>query len=253
MMEKHRRSFYALLIVLCFQVSTAWAQKDTVRVLFVGNSYTYFWNLPQTVQAMSQASENTFILTHQSTAGGVNWKQHWEGDKKLRSRELIENGNWDYVVLQNHSKSTIDNLDQFHEYGEKFISLVRAQKAEPILYMTWAREYNPLMQSTISEGYRKLGEKHSVKIVPVGEIWSKVRDLRPDLRLFDPDGSHPSPAGVYLSATTFFAFFTNESATLVPKRIKTESENQPLYLSIMSEEDSSFMQEVVDTFLKEKK
>jgi len=252
-MRADRRLFYSCLMVLCIQVSTTWAQRDTVRVLFVGNSYTYFWNLPQTVQAMGQASGNTFVLARQSTAGGVTWKQHWEGDKQLNSRELIENGSWDYVVLQNHSTSTIDNPDQFDSYGEKFIRLIRAQQAEPLLYMTWAREYNPLMQSTIAGEYKKLGEQHAVKIVPVGEIWAEVRNLRPDLKLYDPDGSHPSIAGTYLTAAAFFSFFTGESATALPERIKTTDDNQqPLYLSIMSEEDASFMQEVVDTFFKGK-
>ncbi len=245
--------YYILVICMLSFVFSAQAQsKDTLRVLFVGNSYTYFWNLPQTVQTMASADKAVVLIARQSTAGGTTWKQHWEGDKGLESRKHITEGTWDFVVLQNHSLSTLDNLDQFMEYGGKFINLVKAQGATPILYMTWARAHNPLMQSKISEGYRALGEKHGVEVVPIGEIWEKSRQLRPNLTLYDPDGSHPSTIGTYLTACAFYSFFMEKPATGLPKRIiTTDADGEVLYLSIMSEENAEFLQNVVDSVLSE--
>lgn len=226
------------------------SETDTLRVLFVGNSYTYFWNLPQTVEAMAH-SQDFPLIARKSTAGGTNWKQHWEGDKGLQTRELIQNGNWDVVILQNHSKSTIEDLDQFNDYGNKLIQLGKESGAKVVLYETWARGYNPLMIDAIKNGYHSLAESHQVDVVHIGEIWQKALALRPDLRLYDPDNSHPSTIGTYLIACAFYSYLSDKDSKGLDKRIsKLDEDQELLYLSIMSEDNAAFLQEVVDSFNK---
>lgn len=245
-----KKASIGLLCLLC-SVLTSWGQADTLKVLFVGNSYTYFWNLPQTVEAMSAFSDGKYIVARQSTAGGTTWKQHWEGEKDLQSKQLIENGQWDIVIIQNHSRSAVDNLNQFMEYGSRFVELIKNRGAKPLLYMTWAREYNPLMQKEISNGYNALGAKNNVEVVPVGEVWEAARKLRPDLRLYDPDGSHPSTLGAYLTACVFYSYLLEEPSSGLPERIHGKDGNgEKLYLSIMSKTDAEFMQNMVDNFLR---
>ncbi|MEQ8239255.1 MAG: hypothetical protein RIA69_08570 [Cyclobacteriaceae bacterium] len=242
---------YLCAVGLLVLVLSAHAQgkDDTLRVLFVGNSYTYFWNLPQTVEAMA-ISTGIPLTARQSTAGGTNLKQHWLGEEGLKSKSIIEEGDWDIVVLQNHSLSTIDTPDEFTEYGLKFIDLVRSIGAKPILYQTWARAYNPLMQPTITQAYQELGVRAGVEVVPIGELWKKAIALRPDLALYDPDESHPSPIGTYLTATAFYKYLTGNKATTLDKRITDRDRNgQKLYLSIMSEENAVFIQQLVDEFI----
>jgi hypothetical protein len=224
---------------------------DTLRVLFMGNSYTYFWNLPQTVEAM--AAEAGFpLIARQSTAGGANWQEHWRGEKNLESRKRIEEGNWDIVILQNHSLSTIRSAEAFTEYGNKFINLVRENGAAPMLYLTWAREFNPLMQDQVTKGYEELGKRAGVPVVAVGAVWEQVRNLRPDLKLYDPDGSHPSSIGTYLIACVFYRALTGNAASELPERITTTDRNgEKLYLHILSEGDAQFLQQAADNMVKE--
>lgn len=244
------RIFLISLLLLITNLA-AGQVSDTLRVLFVGNSYTYFWNLPQTVEAMAVSADFP-LIARKSTAGGTNWRQHWEGEKGLKSRQLIEQGNWDVVVLQNHSRSTLDSLDQFMEYGEKFINLVKSTGARPVLYETWAREHNPLTQKDINEGYHALAQKHNIEVVHIGELWHYALQQRPGLRLYDPDQSHPSTIGTYLTASAFFTYFTGKRADGLPKRVSTtDRDGELLYLSIMSEEDAEYLQMVVDTMRKE--
>ena len=236
------------LVTLTFSQPLFSQQTDSINVLFVGNSYTYFWNLPQTLNLMVE-SQGAHITTSQSTAGGSNWQHHWNGERQLKSKELIKNGHWDFVVLQNHSLSTVQALDQFLEYGEKLIELVRNSDAIPVLYITWAREHNPLMQKTITSGYLSLGKEHKVTSVPVGPIWSKVKVLRSDLALYDSDQSHPSPIGTYLNGLIFYKFFTGLSVRNIPNRLQTtDKDGEKLYISILSAEDADFLQQVVDEF-----
>lgn len=255
---KNRKSISILLclFLLTFLSEPLRAQEAKaapLRVLFVGNSYTYFWNLPQTVEAMAHSQEVP-IVARKSTAGGTNWKQHWEGDKGLETRKIIKEGNWDVVILQNHSRSTLDYLDQFMEYGEKLIELVKETGAKPVLYETWSRAYNPLMINQIKEGYHALAEKHQLEVVHIGKIWDITLKLRPDLRLYDPDQSHPSTIGTYLTACAFYSYLSGNSADPLDERIsKTDGDGELLYLSIMSEDDANFLQDVVDTFNKQNK
>ena len=51
-------------------------KADSEQIFFVGNSYTFFWNLPQTVQAMARI-QNRSMEVQQSTASGASLEQHW--------------------------------------------------------------------------------------------------------------------------------------------------------------------------------
>ncbi len=237
-----------ILVALFFPLSALAQQADTLDILFVGNSYTYFWNLPQHVNLMA-ASQGRSFASRQSTAGGSNWEHHLQGERDLRSVELIRQEGWEYVVLQNHSMSTLNRLAEFRKNGKTLISMIRKAGAEPVLYMTWAREFNPLMQDPITSGYLSLAKAERVSVVPVGLVWAKVRALRPDLKLFDPDGSHPSPVGTYLNALIFYRFFSGAATAEIPNRLQTtDKDGEKTYLNFLTQNDADFLQQVVDLF-----
>ena len=240
-----------LILILCQEGLLA---QDKTRVLFVGNSYTYFWNLPQTVEALITSSGEMEVELRQSTAGGLRLKDHWECNKGLKSRELIAEGNWDLIIIQNHSLSSLQNPDEFMEYGRRFIELAKESGATPVLYMTWHRKFNPLMQQTITRAYQNLATETGISLAPVGEAWSKSVELRPDLELYAEDMSHPSPAGTYLAACVFYNIITGEDPMDLPHRVKTTDKNgEVLYLSIMDEGNADFIQQVVWETMNERK
>ena len=220
-------------------------QRDTLDVLFVGNSFTFYWNLPQVVGAMA-ASQGIPMRIRQSTAGGATWEQHWKGEKGLSTQAMVKEGKWDVVVLQNHSTGAIDQPVQFDDYGKKWIEAVRTSGAEPLLFLTWAYHSNPLQQKAITEGYTRLGAETGTDIAPVGPIWSEVRRLRPDLDMYSDD-KHPSPEATYLIGLIFFKKLTGQKAASIPNRLQTKDQNgENLYLSILAEEDAAFFRQLVD-------
>ncbi len=238
---------FTLFIVFVIGFNCLLAQSSSKKILFVGNSYTYFWNLPKQVELMALAKEHKLEI-RQSTAGGVNWGQHWRGEKDLNTRDIILNGGFDYVVLQNHSMSTIQRQDSMMIYGKKFAQLIRDSGAEPILYMTWSRKWNPLMQSTISKGYTALGKQIDAIVLPIGELWQKSRTLMPDLDLYDPDGSHPNAIGTYLTACAFFKLFTNEASDGLSHRLAEKNQyNELIYYNFVPRQTATFLQELTDT------
>lgn len=236
-----------LILVLFFMMPVILsAQDEKTDILFMGNSYTYFWNLPQLVQAMSEAKEQS-LLTRQSTAGGANLGEHWKHQKFLKSRDKLNNGNWDYVVLQDHSMRSIQAPDSLRYYVTQWSKEIKSHGAQPVLYMTWARDWNPLMTKTVASAYRSLAKELNIDIVPVGELWAKAKSLRPDLELYDKDQTHPSPVGAYLTACAFYKHFTQESPVGLPSRLMSKDQfGEKIYLSIIPQNDALFLQELVE-------
>lgn len=241
-----------LLFVLIFSTFQLSAQNaPPKKVLFVGNSYTYFWNLPQTVQAMA-AEKRIAMTTRQSTSGGTHWGHHWRGERNLKTQNIIQSGNFDAVVLQNHSMSTFNRVDSMAHFGELLGDLAKTKGANLYLYMTWAREWNPLMQKTITEEYTKLAKKLNAQIIPVGPAWELARQLRPNFPLYDDDGSHPSALGTYLSACVFYGVLTGQSPVGLPNRLTAfDKDNEKIYLTIQSKESATFCQEIAREVLKQ--
>lgn len=240
-----------LIICLSFLTLLAEAQPSTTkRVLFVGNSYTYFWNLPQQINAMA-AAKNIPLKAYQSTAGGANLGEHWRGEKNLSSRDIIQEKEFEAIVIQDHSMRSIQAPDSLIYYGERLVDLIQSKGAQAYLYMTWSRIWDPYMQDPIQDTYERLGKATDAQVVPVGLAWEKARQLRPDLPLYDGDGSHPSPLGTYLTACVFFSTLSGESPIGLPHRlITTDREGEKLYLNIQSEEDALFCQKVAAEIVK---
>ncbi|TNE66471.1 MAG: hypothetical protein EP344_02460 [Bacteroidetes bacterium] len=245
---RHRNTRFEFLVLIL--LLPAWLpaqQADTLRVLFVGNSFTYYWNLPQVVQAMAK-SQGSVILTRQSTSGGASLEDHWKGAKGLKTKALIEAGGWDYVVLQDHSLQPINAPETFMEYGKKFGELARSVGAAPLYFMTWAYASNPLMQGALTEGYAKLATEMQADVIPVGPLWTSVRQLRPDLDLFFDD-KHPTPEGTYLTGLAFFKKLTGKVVSKIPERLSTtDLQGEHTYLLFVLPEDAVFLRQCADMF-----
>lgn len=247
MTEKILKTIVAVALVSLLALPGYTQESDTLRVLFVGNSFTFYWNLPQVVQAMAETQKFP-LRSAQSTASGASWAHHWKGERGLDSKARIQSGKWDIVVLQNHSTSAIDDTAAFREYGVKFAALIRETGATPLLFQTWAYDSNPLQQPAITKGYTALARSLGSSYVPVGEIWDKARFLRPDLELYSDD-KHPSPDATYLIALAFLKALSGQSVLSVPERLTSlDSFGEKLYLSIVSAENAAFFKQLVEEF-----
>ncbi|MFT7030969.1 MAG: hypothetical protein ACJA2C_002370 [Marinoscillum sp.] len=222
-------------------------EKEAIRVLFVGNSFTYFFNLSQVVTVMAE-SQGVEMYTRQSTVGGSSLEEHWKQEKGTMTRKWLDSLEWDYVVLNNHSLATIDDPDSFLEYSKKFVELIRSKGAEPVIMQTWGYKSNPLMIKTIIPSYKDLTTQTNTQLVPCGELFAEARKWRPDLELFHDD-KHPSSNGTYLLGLAFFKYFTGMSTSEIKFRLWTEDKNgEKLYLIFMDQEDADFLQQLVDDF-----
>lgn len=241
-MKKHFATQLLSLILVALSISLSGQETTPKSILFVGNSYTYFWNLPQTVAAFINDEE---ITTRQSTAGGASLGHHWRSERDLKSVAKIKDGKYQAVILQDHSMRAIDHPDSLVYFGKKFSDLIKAQSGQTYLYMTWAREWDPYMQDKITKEFTSLAGKINARIVPVGLAWERARELRPGFALYDDDQSHPSALGTYLSACVFYTVLTGKTPVGLPNRLTSIDQNgEKIYLTIQSQENALFCQKV---------
>jgi hypothetical protein len=223
------------------------SQNKKIRVLFVGNSFTYYNNLPQVVSAMAK-SQDVIIDTKHSTVGGSSLENHWKSERGTQTRIMLELEKWDYVVFNNHSLSAINSPEKFLDYSKKFADLVRSKGAEPIFMMTWAYKSNPLMLPEIEKLHKELCEQTNTNFIPGGPLFASSLKYRADIELFHDD-IHPSSNGTYLLGLAFYKYFTGKSVSTIPGNISTlDSNGQILYLIFMKDNDVPFLQQLVNEF-----
>jgi hypothetical protein len=180
---------------------------SSLRVLFIGNSFTARHNLPDLIATLAAARgkklEHCLI-----SAGGASLRAHWNAGKALKT---IQADRHDYVVLQEQSTLPIKNAKRMHENIRLFVEAIMAADAKPILFMTWARQHSPETQGAITEAYSSIGRELGATVVPVGVAWQDFLSKYDQPALHDRDQSHPTLAGSYLAACVFHAILFKEN------------------------------------------
>jgi hypothetical protein len=198
-----------------------------IKALFLGNSYTYYNNLPQLVSDLATANGDTLVFDS-NTPGGQTLQGHFNSSVSLAK---INAQTWDYVILQAQSQepslapSTV--LIQTLPYALKLDSTIKNNNSctSTIFYETWGRKfgdgsncanYPPVctyigMQNRLKSSYKLFADTTNGLMSPVGEAFRKSVALNPNLELYDPDQSHPSLEGSYLSACVFYQMLFHKS------------------------------------------
>lgn len=212
----------SLLLLVC----TLPTQAQT-SVLFIGNSYIYSNDLPNTFRQLALSLGET-VTVQSSAPGGYTLYQHSTYAPTL---DAINAQQWDFVVMQEQSQlGALPSDVTSTEYG--MLQLMAEIEANwectfPVLYMTWGRENGdpqncanyPFMctyegmQQALRHNYVTLANFNDAWTSPVGVAWAAVRTAHPEIDLYVEDGSHPSVAGTYLAACVFYCTLFHESCT----------------------------------------
>jgi hypothetical protein len=209
--------------VLEGDLADARGDRPGLRVLFVGNSLTYFNDMPQLVQRLAAAAPaGGPIFTVEYARAGQTLEGH-DGDGRLRA--LLREARWDDVVLQEQSyrgsAPAEARMRDTDPYAASLGRAIRRAGARPLLFATWGfQEGDPddvpgddyaAMQQRVLENYAMLGAELRAPVVPVGAAWERALSLRPTIGLWAWDGGHPSPRGSYLAACVFYGALTGRN------------------------------------------
>lgn len=196
------------------------ARKNRVaRVLFIGNSYTFYHNLPLLVDRMAESQSDTLIYYAQAVPG-YTFQLHYENPAV---REILRK-KWDFLVLQGNSRESSQPMWTFSQktlpYAKKLDSLyhVYNPQGKTVLYMTWGHKFgdevncvvNPevctfeQMSRKVRERYLLMRDSLDCWVAPVGVAWRSFRMNHPTANLYSEDHFHPSYVGSYLAAATIY-------------------------------------------------
>ena len=212
------------VLLLCPMLAQA-NDNDSLKILWIGNSYTYYNNLPALVTKLA-AEQGLKLSPTRFLKGGAHLSGHYKNQKLI---EALEKGGWDYIVMQEHSsspaQSTREVVADTYYYAHLLDSLAKkgSPKAQVIYYMTWGHKNGNMQnhkhpdpaypldetyedfQSRLQTTYLEMTYENKAWCSPVGMAWRQVRHKHPGIELYTPDCSHPSFAGSYLAAHCFLA------------------------------------------------
>lgn len=211
---------------------------DSVRILWIGNSFTFYNDVPQMVEELGKLN-GIPISTTRVLKGGEKFSGHLQNPELHKQ---LEKGGWDYVVLQEFSStpaySTKYVAENIMPYAAEIDSLAKkySPEVETVYYMTWGHKNGntrqtdyPLddtydsMQERIFTTYTDMAYENGGVVAPVGVAWRNIRHQYPEIELYIEDNFHPSLAGSYLAANTLFA--TMAEGEFVPLEVDGLDEN----------------------------
>ncbi len=173
-----------------------------MKVLFIGNSHTYFNDMPHLFAGMcerltGEPTEVTMLAYSYRTLA-------WHCTEYFSVRFALMYGNYDYCVIQQFGHP-VPPIEETEPFAERLIALCKKCGTKPILYATWAKKDEPENAALISGIYRTLAERYGALLAPIAELYAQLGAEHPEIDLYWHDGSHASPKGDYLIAATLAA------------------------------------------------
>ena len=187
------------------------------KILFIGNSFTYFNDMPKAIFEKICMHKNIPVSVESITSGGYKLIQFTDPvDKhgKMVLSRLSENV-YDIVIIQEQSRNPILNYEEFFEGAYKLYSLAKEKGADVYLYQTWGyKEGHTLlhlcgkdtsdMALKLKAAYEKAGKELNCKLAPVGTAFEIINQSN-KINLYNDDLFHPSLFGSVLAAWTIFS------------------------------------------------
>ncbi|MGN1261960.1 MAG: DUF4886 domain-containing protein [Candidatus Enteromonas sp.] len=186
------------------------------KVLFVGNSFTYWNNIPGIAERIGK-----------SLGMGIECESVTKGSQKLIDTANPENEvgaaleaaltskKYTHIVLQEQSTTPLKNYATYVEAVKKIKKRIGETQESPevYLYSTWAYtsmceggETIPACEKRLREATFECAVDTGLKVTYVGKAFSEAYDKYEDKSfLYCGDNKHPSYAGSFLSAATHIA------------------------------------------------
>lgn len=186
-----------------------------MNLLFVGNSFTYFNEMPRMVQELAQANGREAEAFTFAKGGAKLLSYTEERDKFAEFRNLYSARPYDFCVLQEYSTLPVEDYGAFQRGVQGVTKATRAYVRQYLLYETWGfREGQSQLEAlglssgemtdALQEAYRKLGAELGIPVAPVGAAFRWMRQSAPELGLYADDGKHPSYRGSALAALVIY-------------------------------------------------
>ncbi len=217
-----------LSYLLLLAILPLMAKSEKRKILFIGNSYTQYNNLPNTFKSLALSLGDS-VEVDSYTPGGYSFLQQSQDATTISKIQQI---GWDCVVLQAQSQEPsfppAQVASDTYPYAKKLDSMIKAANpcAETVFYMTWGKKNGDASNCAsypvictyggvamrLRESYLEMTQLNNATCSPVGVSWDRIITQHPTIELFNADGSHPNANGTYLTACTFYSTIYHKSS-----------------------------------------
>ena len=245
---------FIISLILLFSIQVVFGKEnpnikridEPETILFIGNSYLYYNDsLHNHFKRIVEEYKSDFdggASVKSSTIGGSRLKHH-DVERLIRPKAISSIDKFELVILQGGSSEPLTeaNREEFSYFAKKHIEAIKRNESEAALYMTHAyvKPHRRTMKNQIgliSDTYTKVGNENQVMVIPVGLAFDLAYRENPNIKLHEPDGTHPNLLGTYLAACTVYASIYDKS----PIGIKYD------YFGAIKEQDKKFLQRIAD-------
>lgn len=185
-----------------------------MKILFIGNSYTYYNDMPSLFSRLCGCNGKA-AQVFSVTKGGRKLHENLDptDETTLQLEAVLRENAMDICVLQEHSVLPITDYDRFSASIAALKEKVGAARYS--LYQTWGRKAGAkflrdegldtrTMALKLRDAYTKAAETHGTDRAPVGLCFLEIYEKHTGIDLYDADLTHPSYAGSCLSAMTHY-------------------------------------------------
>lgn len=202
-------------------------------VLFIGNSMTYFHDLPTAIFEPMAASVGIDVKVSSITAGGrFLWENLERDDETAQAVKAAlapdKAGVYDFVVLQEGMPDLYTQTEKFHGAARALVGMIRGIGAKPALYARMGNQRgNPELPddptctyenvyNSIVEAHRTISEELDIPVAWAVSAAYDLNDTGTDVDLYFQDQSHPGYGGSYTAALGVLnALFGVDPATVL--------------------------------------
>lgn len=186
-----------LLLLLAAASGRADADADAaepLRVLFIGNSYTYTNDLPEVVRRLA-AKQGIALDVDALTLPGAAIEDHF--DNGSLQREVARG--WDWVLLQQGPSSLQESRQNLVRWSGRAAQEARRVGAKVALISVWPDLRNLGTWRRAEQSYRKAAIMAGGCMLPAAAAWRLARAETPVPDLYQSDQLHPRPIGTLLA------------------------------------------------------
>ena len=197
------------------------SSREGRPILFVGNSLTYYNELPLIVEALADSVPGLTPAQRLSTAMAAfpdfALYDHWADGTAIGA---IDKTKWDVVVLQQGSSALEDSRVLLRDWTKRFDERIKARGARTAMYAVWPNAARQFDFDRVNESYTLAATDVGGMLFPVGEAWRAAWRRDPNLALYSGDGLHPTVTGSYVGALVITSMLLDRSPVGMPARLR---------------------------------
>lgn len=263
--------FFASSLLFSKSIEDLKEKNDSLQVLLIGNSFTYYNDMPDKLNQLFSENDQNIDVTQMSFPGyylmaHLTQNQHYSHEDNTETIEMIQSQKWDVIILQEssffllneikrkqtieaiHAIQLINNNEETKFYffqtwtsvltypyevcfPAKALFIKEAKPLDKICSYTFQNEAE--FHQALVEQTASVASATEMEVIRFGEVFHEISKEFPQLELLEDD-MHPSDLGAFINALVMFHAITNTEAKFMNNRTDLNTNQFNSIIGIMT-------------------